>query len=141
MAVGAQTRGVRRTRRVLAALVFGALGLTGAYTISTRAQQPTQPTGNMLYVAIFVDVTPPNTAAGRKALQQYVADSRKDPGLVRMEAVAQNGRENHFVVFAVWRDQQAFEAHESAAHTKNFRATMGPLMGAPFDQRLHSLLP
>jgi quinol monooxygenase YgiN len=141
MSVGAQAMGVRAIRGVLAALVFGALGLTGAHTISTRAQQATQPTGNMLYVATFVDVTPPNTAAGGKALQKYVADSRKDPGFVRMEAVVQSGRENHFVIFAVWRDQQAFDAHESAAHTKEFRTTMSPLMGAPFDQRLHRLLP
>jgi quinol monooxygenase YgiN len=140
MSIEAQTMGVRKTAWRMAAL-FVALGLAGGYTISARALQGAQASGNMLYVAVFVDVTPPNTAAGTKALQQYVADSRKDPGLVRMEAVAQNGRENHFVIFAVWRDQQAFDAHEAAAHTKAFRTTMGPLLGAPFDQRLHRLLP
>jgi quinol monooxygenase YgiN len=96
--------------------------------------------GSPLYVATFIDLMPQNAAAGTAAITKYVADSRKDAGAVRVEAIAQNGRENHLVIFEVWQDQSRFDAHESAAHTRSFRATLLPLIGAPFDQRLHHLV-
>ena len=107
-----------------------------------RAQTAMTTGSATLYVATFVDLMPQHTAAGTKAIQQYVADSRKDPGSVRMEAIAQvGGRENHLVIYEVWRDQQAFDAHEATANTKDFRTRLLPLIGAPFDQRLHHLVP
>ena len=41
----------------------------------------------------------------------------------------------------VWQNQKAFDVHEATAHTKQFRTTMAPLIGSPFDQRLHHPLP
>jgi len=96
---------------------------------------------NTVYVATFIDLTPQNTAAGTVAIQQYVANTRKAPGIVRTEAVAQTGRENHLVIFEVWQNQQRVDAHEAAAPTKDFRTKLLPLIGAPFDQRLHHLVP
>lgn len=126
---------------VLAVLVAAAAVLIGAHTGPARAQQAAQKPDGRLYVVTFVDFIPTNAEAGRKLSQQYVADTRKDPGNVRIEALTQDGRENHLVIFEVWQDQKAFDAHTSADHTKDFRNKATPWMGAWFDQRIHHLLP
>ena len=133
-----------RTRAIIAAaLVTAAV----AYVASSRdsffavdAQQQKAPAGPV-YVATFIDLMPPNTPAGTRAIQQYIADTRKDAGIVRAEAIAQDGRENHLVIYEVWQTQKAFDAHEAMPHTKTFKTTLYPLMGAPFDQREHHLVP
>jgi len=56
-------------------------------------------------------------------------------------AIAQiAGRANHLAVIGVWKDAAAFEKHETAAHTLDYRTKMEPLIGAPFDQREHFLV-
>lgn len=94
-----------------------------------------------IYVVTHVDVVPEVPVAnGIKLLQQYAADSRKENGAVRIEVYSQISRPNHFVVVEVWQSQQAFDAHEAAATTKQFRTQIQPMLGAPFDQRLHHIL-
>jgi quinol monooxygenase YgiN len=92
-----------------------------------------------IYVVTHVDTLPGNGAAA-KLLQQYVTDSRKDKGAVRLELYVQISRTNHFSLVEVWENQQAFEAHESAAHTKQFREQIQPMLGSPFDERLHQII-
>lgn len=119
------------------ALVVAAALVVGAGAVS--AQQPKAAQGPV-YVATFIDLMPPNTASGTRAIQQYVADTKKDAGIVRAEAIAQEGRENHLVIYEVWQSKKAFDAHEAQPHTKTFKTTLYPLMGAPFDQREHHLV-
>jgi quinol monooxygenase YgiN len=90
-----------------------------------------------IYVVTHVDIVPPNTAAGTKLVQQYLVDSRKDKGLVRIEAGAQISRVNHISMFEVWENQKAFDEHIAAAHTKEFRRQIDPILGSPYDERLH----
>ncbi len=54
----------------------------------------------------------------KPALQQYVADSRKDPGALRIELLQQSDRPNHFTIVSVWSSEKAFDAHLAAAHTR-----------------------
>jgi quinol monooxygenase YgiN len=91
-----------------------------------------------IYAVTHVDVLPTEAAAGTKLLQQYVVESRKDKGAVRVEAYIQVSRINHFTLVEVWENRQALEAHEAAAHTKKFREQMDPLLGSPYDERLHT---
>jgi quinol monooxygenase YgiN len=74
-------------------------------------------------------------------LRQFSSDSQKDRGVVRFELLIQEGRLNHFTILEVWQTHDAFEAHSSAEHTKRFREKIQPMLGSPFDERLHSLLP
>ena len=39
-----------------------------------------------------------------------------------------------------WKDQASDDAHEIAAHTKQFRDALGPLTGALYDQRWYTAL-
>lgn len=133
-------------RRILPAVALAAFALTvgGLISVARPQQQGSQAAGKSpapLYVVTFVDVTPPNTQAGTKAIRDYVVVTRKEPGIARIEAIAQvGGRENHLVIFEVWKDQKAFDQHEAAADTKDFRTKLLPLLGSPFDQRLHFLV-
>jgi quinol monooxygenase YgiN len=90
-----------------------------------------------IYVVTHVDIVPPNTAEGTKLVQQYVADSRKDKGFVRIEAGAQISRVNHISIVEVWQNQKAFDEHVASAHTKEFRRQIDPMLGSPYDERLH----
>jgi quinol monooxygenase YgiN len=102
------------------------------------AQEPAA--HDRIYVVTHVDIIPPSIAAGTKLVQQYVADSRRDKGLVQIEATAQISRVNHISIVEVWQNQKAFDEHVAAAHTKQFRQQIDPMLGSPYDERLHQLL-
>ncbi len=105
------------------------------------ASAPAQEPGQKLYVVTHVDIGGPALAAeGAKLLQQFAADSVKDPGSVRFELLREPNRINHFTIVEVWQSKQAFETHLTLAHTKAFREKIQPLLGSPFDERLHILL-
>jgi quinol monooxygenase YgiN len=87
-----------------------------------------------------VDIVPTQKAAGTKLVQQYVADTRKDPGLVRIEAGSEISRDNHISIEEVWESRKAFDDHVAAAHTRQFRQQLDPMLGSPYDERLHKSL-
>ena len=100
-----------------------------------------KPAEDRLYVATHVDVIPPHAAAGKALLERFAVDSRKDPGAVRIEVLQDISRGNHFTVVTVWEDRKAFDDHLAAAHTREFRSKLQPMLGSPFDERLHRLIP
>jgi quinol monooxygenase YgiN len=93
-----------------------------------------------LYVVTHVDLTPNYTADGTPLLQKFASDSRKDKGVVRFELLVDVSRKNHFTIVSVWENQAAFDAHLEANHTKQFREKLQPMLGSPFDERLHSIM-
>lgn len=121
-----------------AALLVGAGILAGRL----RAQQPPAPAltapanPSPYYVVDFVDIAPGNPAS-IDLIKQYVRDSRKEPGSQRIEALAQISRTNHFVVYEIWENEDAFHKHEASATTRQFREKIQATLGAPFDQRPH----
>ena len=84
--------------------------------------------------------TPAIVAEATRLLKEFSADTQKDQGVVRFELLIQDGRLNHFTIVGVWQSRDAFEAHSRAEHTKRFREKIQPMLGSPFDERLHSLL-
>jgi quinol monooxygenase YgiN len=49
-------------------------------------------------------------------------------------------RANHFTIVETWRDQQAFDAHVAAAHTRQYRDDVQPLTGSPLDERVYKAI-
>jgi quinol monooxygenase YgiN len=128
-------------RQTFSLLTLIAITLAGGITIQkAAAQSPAKESKGSVYVITHVDVTPNYSADGTKLLQQFAMDSRKDPGVVRFEILKQDSRGNHFTVVEVWQTQQAFDAHSAAAHTKAFREKLGPMLGSPYDERIHSVM-
>jgi quinol monooxygenase YgiN len=79
-------------------------------------------------------------AEGETILHQFAAESRKDPGCVSFQVLQEPQRRNHFTLVQVWRDEDAFIAHEAASHARATREKLQPILGGPFDQRLHLLI-
>jgi quinol monooxygenase YgiN len=131
MSVNTNAFPVRRRFLACAVLFLAALGPVGW----ARAQETAM--HDRIYVVSHVDVLPTEAAAGAKLLQQYVADCRKEKGVVRVEVYVQISRNNHFSMVEVWQNRQAFDAHEAAPHTKKFREQIDPILGSPYDERLH----
>jgi quinol monooxygenase YgiN len=106
------------------------------------------PASDALYMVEHVDFigNDPAVATNAQPLVKALAESsRQEAGAVRYEIYRQPPpRINHYEVVAVWTDAKAFDAHEAAAHTLQFRAST--VMGGPagrvnlYDQRLYKLL-
>ena len=107
---------------------------------AAAAPLPTQPPGPV-HIVTFVDITPNNKDAGWAYCKQYAADTRKDAGITSVQLLAQTNRPNHLVIYEVWQNEAAYEKHTTLAHTKDFHAKMVPIIGSPFDERPHYIVP
>ena len=122
------------TRLLLAACAMAWAGLW--------APVPAQVPGQQLYVVTHVDLAGAAAAPeGTRLLLQFVMESRKDPGAVRIELLVEPTRLNHLTLVEVWQTRANFDAHLAAPHAKVFRDKLQPLLGSPFDERLHVILP
>ena len=105
------------------------------------AQAPaTKSAADAVFVVTHVDVPPPKKDDCISALKTLVEDSRKEPGAARFEVFQQTSRPNHFSVVEIWKSQNAYDAHITAAHTKKFREQLTPMSGALYDERLYKAL-
>jgi quinol monooxygenase YgiN len=111
-------------RFLIACLLFAGLA---------QAQEP-------VYVVTHIDLMPNGTPTGVALLKQFGTDTTKETGCVRFEILQQDGRPNHLTLVGIWKDRKAFDVHDSAAYTKVFREKMQPLIGSPWDERLHALI-
>jgi len=100
-----------------------------------------QTTRDSLCVVTHVDVPPPRKDETEVLLNRLAEQSRNDEGNIRYDVFQQiPPRTNHFTMFAVWKDADAFESHESKAHRQEVREALWPLLGAPYDERLYKPL-
>jgi quinol monooxygenase YgiN len=131
MTIQLKVNSMRRVSlRMWPVLILVLCGLAGG----ALAQEPAH---DMVYVVTHVDIIPPEKDAGTKLVQQYVADTRKEKGVVRVEAGSEISRGNHISIVEVWQNQKAFDEHVAAAHTRQFRQQIDPKLGSPYDERLH----
>jgi quinol monooxygenase YgiN len=98
-----------------------------------HAQEP-------VYVITHIDLMPAGTTPGVALLKQFAAETTKEKSCVRFEVLQQAGRPNHLTLVGIWKDQKAFDAHDSSPYTKEFREKMQPLIGSPWDERLHQII-
>jgi len=96
------------------------------------------PSRGPVWVMTHVDVPPPSKDACIAELKTLAEASRKDAGNLAFGVVQQSNRPNHFTVLEVWQDEKAFDAHATADHTKKFRAALGPMLGAPYEDRVYA---
>jgi quinol monooxygenase YgiN len=97
--------------------------------------KPAQP--SMVNVVTHVDVPPPRKDEVIVLLRQLVDDSVKEPGNLAFVVVQQTSRPNHFTVVEAWTDRAAHDAHQMAAPARLFRDKLGPMLGAPHDDRVY----
>jgi quinol monooxygenase YgiN len=95
------------------------------------------PSRGALWIITHVDVPPPSKDACIAELKTLTEASRKDSGNLMFEVVQQTNRPNHFTVVEIWKDGKALDAHGIADHTRRFRANLGPMLGAPYEDRVY----
>lgn len=103
--------------------------------------RPAGPAAAPVFALVHVDVRgdlamDPDIAA-LKALRTA---SRREPGNLRFDVLQQTNMTNHFTLVETSTDPKALDAYEQAAATRNFRQTMQPVGGSPYDERLYSPL-
>ena len=108
---------------------------------ASSAAAPVPDRSKYVFIVTHIDVMPNFADGANQAIQKYAADSRKDQGAVSIQGMVQDGRPNHFTIVEIWQSREDFEAHSGQAHTREFRETLQPMLGAPFDERLHEPMP
>ena len=91
-------------------------------------------------VVTHLDIIPTFTAQAQPIIEQFVIDSRKDAGVELFIVISWTPTTNHFQLIEVYKNQRAFDAHIGAAHTIQFRTDLQQFIGAPYDERLYSVL-
>jgi quinol monooxygenase YgiN len=122
-------------RRHMAATVLAIFGLlwVGRDALAQDAAQPT-------YVIAHIEITPGLASEARQLILAYSADTRKASGAVQVEALERIGYPNHFALIEQWQSPGAKQAYTATDATARFRAALGRLQSAAYDERIHSAL-
>jgi autoinducer 2-degrading protein len=91
------------------------------------------------YVITHVDIGGQGTNA-TDLLRKLAEGSRKEEGNLRFDVLQHALRANHFTVIEEWQAAKAIETHAAATHTKEYRNSLGPILGSPLDERLYRLV-
>ena len=93
---------------------------------------------NGVVVVTHLDIIPTFVDQAVPVLNDFVQDSRNDPGVVVFKMISWTPTTNHFQLIEVYENQKAYDAHASAAHTIAFRHDIQAFIGAPYDDRVYS---
>jgi quinol monooxygenase YgiN len=88
------------------------------------------------YVVAHMDITPQNRAGVETSLLKFAAVARQSDGNLGFEILQQTDRPNHFSLVSAWLGESLFRAFASSSPARNFRQTIGPSLGSPYDERL-----
>ena len=122
---------------LMLALLFVVFGSASVMAADVKLADGTMLSAKPFYIVTYVEVAPGDVAEAKKLIKQHSADSKKDAGNLRYEALQRTGRKNHFIILEAWTDQDARNAHAKAGHTLAFRKALQPMLYSPFDERAH----
>jgi quinol monooxygenase YgiN len=92
-----------------------------------------------VYMQLHLDVFPPGIEATLAAEKQVAEAMRRVEGTLRYDVVRSvKPPTSHTTVLAAWQNRKAFDDYEMSAYGRQFRNTVGPLLGSPFDDRLYT---
>jgi len=94
--------------------------------------------GDTVYMQLHLDVFPPGIETTLAAAKAVAEAARKGEGNLRYDVVGSaKPPQSHSTLIAAWQNRKAFDAYEMSAYARQFRDTVGPLLGSPFDDRLY----
>jgi len=85
----------------------------------------------MLATLVFVDVIPECADAFAEITAYNHENSRKEPGNVRFDVLRDRRDPTQFILYEVYRDEEAAAAHKETEHYKKWRETVAPMMHTP----------
>jgi quinol monooxygenase YgiN len=114
------------------------------HVLRDYANGPTRgtPGSGAIRLVEHIDFSPPFNAASEPAVKVLAQSSRDEADVVRYDIYQEPPpHTNHYSVVAVWASRKAFDAHETAAHTRKFRTdTAMPAHANLYDERLYDIL-
>jgi quinol monooxygenase YgiN len=87
--------------------------------------------GSLLVVHVHVRVKPGSEEAFRAASIANAEASRREPGVLRFDLLADREDPRHFVLVEVYGDAAASAAHKETVHYAAWRDAVGELMAEP----------
>jgi quinol monooxygenase YgiN len=121
-------------RYVVAAVVI--MAIVAGYGASAPAQDTAQP----IFLITYIEIAPNSSSEARALILAYGVDARNAPGAVQVDALQRIDHPNHFALVEQWQSQAARQAFASSDSVMKFRAALGPLQSAGYDERLHGPL-
>jgi quinol monooxygenase YgiN len=114
--------------------IYGVLALALMPLVAAQpARAQNDPT---IHMVTYIDVAPAAKDQAAALLRPLAEASRKDAGNLVFQILQRTAPAHQFVIVATWKDQQSLDAHSAAAHSKQFRSQVDPLLIAPIDDRL-----
>jgi quinol monooxygenase YgiN len=94
--------------------------------------------GDTVYMQLHLDVFPPGIDTTLAAAKAVAEAARKGEGNLRYDVVRSvKPPMSHTTLIAAWQNRKAFDTYEMSPYARQFRDTVGPLLGSPFDDRLY----
>jgi quinol monooxygenase YgiN len=94
--------------------------------------------GDTVYMQLHLDVFPPGIDATLAAAKAVAEAARKGEGNLRYDIVRSvKPPTSHTTLIAAWQNRKAFDTYEMSPYARQFRDTVGPLLGSPFDDRIY----
>jgi quinol monooxygenase YgiN len=88
------------------------------------------------YVVAHVDIAPQDRDGVETSLRKFAAAARRSAGNFGFEILQQTDRPNHFNLISAWLGESPFRAFEASPAAREFRQSIGLLLGSPYDERL-----
>jgi quinol monooxygenase YgiN len=107
-----------------------------AHNDAASAQDAAQP----IYLITYIEVAPDSASEARQLILAHSVDARKAPGAMQVDALQRIDYPNQFALVEQWQSQAARQAYVSTDPVTKFRAALGPLQSAGYDERLHAPL-
>ncbi|WP_347555849.1 antibiotic biosynthesis monooxygenase [Robbsia sp. KACC 23696] len=95
-------------------------------------------TNGALYAVVHVDVEPKDLSSALPILTTYAQRAAADPAVRHIDVLQQDGGTNHFTLLEAFRSQAAYQQFVAQSYVKQMRERIQPMLGSPFDERLHS---
>ena len=111
--------------------VFFWIALAVCFACPAMAQTPAS------YAVTYIELKTDQAAAGRQALTDYLAASRKEKGNLQFEVFQESARPSRFAILEAWTSRAALDAHYHNAASASMLNRLSPLRSAPDDRRMY----
>jgi quinol monooxygenase YgiN len=91
-----------------------------------------------IYMMLHLDVLPKKLETIFPASKQLAEAARQGEGSLRYDVLSgAHVPLNYMTVFAAWQNHNAFDEYEMSTYARQFRETVGKVLGSPYDDRLY----
>jgi (4S)-4-hydroxy-5-phosphonooxypentane-2,3-dione isomerase len=94
-----------------------------------------------LILTVNIRIKPENVDAFMAMVLANAREARKEPGCRQFEVLVDPDDRTKVLLFEIYDDEKAFEAHQQAPHFKNYLAQAVPLLASRERQFLRRALP